>query len=135
VFIALHSKLKVMLNQREKTEQLKNRLFEFSLNVIVVYRELNSKKEFAISNQLVRSATSIGANYQEASAAQSKRDFISKVSISSKECRETNYWLRSLDYSKLYEGDLKTLIEESDQLCKIFTSIVLSATRNLANSE
>ena len=59
-----------MLNQKEKTEQLKNRLFEFSLNVIGVYRELNSKKEFAISNQLVRAATSIGANYQEASAAQ-----------------------------------------------------------------
>ena len=124
-----------MLNQKEKTEQLKNRLFEFSLNVIAVYRELNSKKEFAISNQLVRSATSIGANYQEASAAQSKRDFISKVSISSKESRETNYWLRLLHYSKLYEGDLKALIEESDQLCKIFTSIVLSATRNLVNSE
>ncbi|MCH2045002.1 MAG: four helix bundle protein [Saprospiraceae bacterium] len=58
--------------------------FDFSLAIIELYKELQNQKEFIISKQLLRSATSIGANANEASAAQSKRDFAHKMSISLK---------------------------------------------------
>ncbi len=58
---------------------------------------LKANKEFVMSSQLLRSGTSIGANISEAQAAQSTNDFISKMSIASKEARETEYWLRLLD--------------------------------------
>jgi four helix bundle protein len=83
------------------------------------------QNEFILSKQLVRSGTSIGANTEEATAAQSRKDFISKMAISSKEARETNYWLRLLRDSKLCEGiDYTDLIEESEEIIKILTSIV-----------
>ncbi len=68
--------------------------FNFSVLVIGLYKKLIDNKEYVLSKQLVRSATSIEANIEEAIAGQSKRDFISKMSIASKEARETRYWLR-----------------------------------------
>ena len=65
--------------------------FDFSLQVIQLYKILVDKKEFIMSKQLLRSATSIGANVAEAIAAQSRKDFISIMSIASKEARETRY--------------------------------------------
>ena len=64
---------------------------------------INERKNHCvvISKQLLKSATSIGANVEEATAAQSKRDFISKMSIASKEARETKYWLRLLEDSEI----------------------------------
>ncbi len=83
------------------------------------------QNEFILSKQLVRSGTSIGANTEEASAAQSRKDFISKMSISSKEARETNYWLRLLRDSNLCDGiDYSELIRESEEIIAILTSIV-----------
>ena len=61
-------------------------------------------KEFVISNQLLKSGTSIGANVSEAQAAQSAKDFIAKMSIASKEARETEYWIRLLDKSKTIDS-------------------------------
>ncbi|MEN6623665.1 MAG: four helix bundle protein, partial [Smithella sp.] len=81
------------------TFTIEQRSFEFALNIIELYKHLNSNKEYIISKQLLRSGTSIGANIQEAQAAQSRNDFISKMSIASKEARETKYWLRLLDLS------------------------------------
>lgn len=75
--------------------------FRFSIEIIKLYKQLTGQKEFILSKQLLRSATSIGANVEEANAAQSKRDFIAKMSIASKEARETRYWLWLLDQSKL----------------------------------
>lgn len=68
--------------------------FSFSLQIIELYKKLQEKKEFVISKQVLRSGTSIGANVEEAIAAQSRKDFISKMAIASKEARETRYWLR-----------------------------------------
>jgi four helix bundle protein len=79
--------------------------FEFSIQIIGLYKELKGRKEFVLSKQLLRSGTSIGANVEEANASQSKREFISKMSIASKEARETRYWLRLLDKSKMVELD------------------------------
>lgn len=75
--------------------------FRFSIEIIKLYKQLTGQKEFILSKQLLRSATSIGANVEEANAAQSKRDFIAKMSIASKEARETRYGLWLLDQSKL----------------------------------
>jgi four helix bundle protein len=83
------------------------------------------QNEFILSKQVVRSGTSIGANVEEAMAGQSRKDFISKMAISSKEARETNYWLRLLRDSQLCKGiDFTKLINESEEIIKILTSIV-----------
>jgi four helix bundle protein len=71
--------------------------YSFALKVIVIHKQLTSeKREFILSKQLLRSATSIGANVNEALSSESKRDFVHKLSIALKETRETNYWLRLL---------------------------------------
>ena len=78
----------------EGDDRVKEKSYAFALLVIGVARDLQKRKEFVLSGQLLRSGTSIGANIEEASAAQSRRDFIAKMSIASKEARETDYWLR-----------------------------------------
>ena len=92
---------------------------KFALRVIKLYQFLNEeKKEFVMSKQIYRSGTSIGANIAESMNAQSKADFISKVSISLKEATETKYWLELLSDSgnisdKQYESiitDLNVII-------------------------
>lgn len=72
------------------------RTFQFVLDIVKLYRYLTGNKEFILSKQLLRSGTSIGANVCEAQAAQSRKDFASKMAIASKEARETLYWLRLL---------------------------------------
>ena len=76
---------------------LQNRLFSFSIQVIQLIRKLPLTVEYQIiCRQLIKSATSVGANYEESQAAVSKADFINKVRISLKEVRESNYWIRML---------------------------------------
>ena len=84
-----------------KSNLIKDKTYQFSLDIIRLYVELCKQKEFVLSKQLLRSGTSIGANVEEATAAQSRKDFISKMAIASKEARETHYWLRLLRDSKL----------------------------------
>ena len=89
------------------------------------------QNEFILSKQIVRSGTSIGANVEEAIAAQSRKDFISKMAIASKEARETNYWLRLIrDTDLLKDVDLVTLINDSEAIIKIITSIVKTTKNN-----
>ena len=78
----------------------------------------------SISKQIIRSATSIGANIEEAIAAQSKKDFISKMSIASKEARETKYWLRLLDKSELTSISVSTYLIEIEHIINIITKII-----------
>lgn len=117
-----------------KESLVQKKSFEFSLKVISLFRELKKEKEFIISNQLLRSGTSIGANIEEASAAQSKRDFIAKMSISSKEARETKYWLRLLKESQLTKIDVKSLLLDIEELIRILTSIVKTSQKNLTQN-
>lgn len=98
--------------------------FSFSLSIIELYKSLIEKREFVISKQLLRSATSIGANVEEAIAAQSRKEFISKMSIASKEARETRYWLRLLDKSRLADLDFSSQLNEAEQIISILTKIV-----------
>lgn len=76
---------------------LRDKAKEFAKNVVFACRQMRDNRvESALTNQLLRSATSIGANLHEAQYAQSKNDFISKLEIAQKECFETEYWLELL---------------------------------------
>ena len=101
-----------------------DKTFEFSLAIIKLYIRLKQENEFIISKQILRSATSIGANVEESIAAQSKRDFISKMAIASKEARETKYWLRLLSQSELTQIDVSDYLNEIDHIINIITKIV-----------
>ena len=79
-----------------KNSKIMDLSFSFSLNSITLYKELVREKEFIISKQFLRSATSVGANVFEASAACSRKDFVNKMTIASKEARESFYWLSLL---------------------------------------
>jgi len=115
----------------DKTNIIKSKSYQFALDIIELYKRLKEQKEFVLSKQLLRAATSIGANVEEATAAQSRKDFISKMAISSKEARETNYWLRLLRDSTLCEGiDLSPLITKSEEIIKILTAIVKTTQEN-----
>jgi four helix bundle protein len=105
--------------------------FDFALTIIELYKQMIEQKEFVLSKQLLRSGTSIGANIQEATAAISKKDFTAKMSIASKEARETKYWLQLLDRSKLVDLDFSKLNEEADQLINILTAIVKTSQNNV----
>jgi four helix bundle protein len=98
--------------------------FEFSLQVIGLYKTLIEHREYIISKQLLRSATSIGANVEEANAAQTKKDFIAKMSIASKEARETKYWLRLLDKSQFVQLDYAVYLQSIEHIINILTKIV-----------
>jgi four helix bundle protein len=103
--------------------------FNFALSIIKLYKRLQSLKEYIISKQLLRSGTSIGANVNEASAAFSRKDFLYKMSIASKEARETFYWLELLNESDLVELKLSKEIEDCDELIRLLTAIV-KTTKN-----
>jgi four helix bundle protein len=104
--------------------------FDFAISVIDLYKELVEKKEFVLSKQLLRSGTSIGANVEEAIAAQSRKDFISKMSIASKEARETRYWLRLLNKSKLVGLDYQPYLESIEHIINILTKIVKTTVQS-----
>jgi four helix bundle protein len=100
------------------------RSFDFALKTISLFIELRKQKEFIISKQVLRSGTSIGANIEEAQGAQSKRDFIAKMSIALKEARETCYWIELLDKSALAEVELGTYKAEILIIIKLLTKII-----------
>ncbi len=104
--------------------------FSFSLSVIELYKLLVSHKEFVISKQLLRSATSIGANVEEANAAQSRKELIAKMSIASKEAREKRYWLKLLEKSRLVELDYAACLISIEQIINILTKIVKKSQEN-----
>ena len=115
-----------------KSNMVKEKAYQFALLIIQLYKELCDKKEFVLSKQLLRSGTSIGANVEEATAAQSKKEFISKMSVASKEARETHYWLRLLKDSNVYsEIRLTEAIDEVETLIKLLTSIVKTSQANI----
>jgi four helix bundle protein len=108
-----------------KDNLVREKSYAFALRAIGLYRGLVQQKEFVLSKQVLRSGTSIGANVEEALAGQSRADFLSKMSIASKEARETHYWLRLLrDSETLTARTLEPLLVESQILINLLTSIV-----------
>ena len=89
-----------------------------------------------LGRQLLRSGTSIGANMEEAAAGQSRPDFISKVAVSRKEARETQYWLRLMIHADpRIQKAAAPLVDEARQLVSILTTIKLNAEANLKRDE
>ena len=106
--------------------KVEEKSFLFSVRIVKLCKYLQSeKKEFILSKQLLRSGTSIGANVVESQQAQSRADFISKLSIALKEAAETNYWLRLLqatDY--LSESEFSSILKDCREVEKMLTSII-----------
>ena len=98
---------------------------DFAIDIVNLYKYLcETKKEYVLSKQLLRSGTSIGANLVEAQSGISKRDFIAKIYISLKETAETEYWLELLyktDYLTIDE--YQSVNDKCKELCKLFNSI------------
>ena len=111
---------------------LRGKSYPFALRVVNLYKYLTTeKKEFILSKQVLRSGTSIGANIVEANQAQSKLDFIHKLSISLKESFETQYWLdllRDSDYLEARQAE--SLITDCCELQKILTASIKTAKKN-----
>lgn len=85
----------------KKDNIILDKTFDFALSIIELYKQMTEQKEYVLSKQILSSGTNIGANVEEATAAISKKDFTAKMSIASKEARETRYWLRLLYRSEI----------------------------------
>lgn len=108
-----------------KVNLIREKTYSFALQIIALYRTLCKTNEYVISKQLLRFGTSIGANVEEAQAAQSRADFVSKMSIASKEARETCYWLRLLrDSETVSRSKVEPILTEAESIVKIVTSII-----------
>ena len=107
---------------------IKKKSFDFAVRIVALCRSLRAEqKEFVISNQLLRSGTSVGANVREALNGQSTRDFVYKLTIAQKECDETCYWLELLDATDLVpKTEYEKLHLEATKLLKIIRSIILT---------
>ena len=115
---------------KPETQKLLDRTFNFGVNCLRFISLLPHNSEYnVIKNQLAKSSTSIGANYEEAQAAESRKDFSHKIGIASKETRESHYWLRlmkEISDNNVDSKVLNDLIKEAMELKKIFISIKLS---------
>jgi four helix bundle protein len=104
------------------------RTFSFGVKIVKLASKLpKNSSGFAISSQIVRSGTSVGANVEEAQNASSKKEFIRGITIALKEARETHYWLRIIMESGLVERGLQPLLDENLEIVKILTSSVKNA--------
>lgn len=114
-------------------KDITERTFKFALDNLKFFRKLTaqySADRAILAKQLLRSATSVGANVEEAQSGQSRADFISKMSIALKEARETNYWLRLLAAGDLVkQHEINELLRESDEIKKILGAIIVSSKK------
>ncbi len=111
---------------------LEERTAKFGENVIRFMSTLpKNETNKILINQIIRSATSVGANYMEANQASSKKDFKNKISICRKEANETKYWLRMvLSANKEKSDECKKLWAESHELLLIFSKIFSSSSKD-----
>ena len=116
----------------EKYNALLNKSLSFAARIVKLHKYLTKEKhENIISKQIIRSATSIGANANEAVYGISKADFIAKLQISLKECAETEYWLRLLILSNyLTESEGNSLLTDCLEIKRILISTLNTATQN-----
>ena len=107
---------------------IEDKSFRFAIRIVNLYKYLcRTKKEFVLSKQLLRAGTSIGANVAESQQAQSRADFIAKLSIALKETSEAKYWLRLLkatDY--LTDEESRSIYADCVELEKLLVTILKS---------
>ena len=117
---------------KNDSRDIRERTFEFALKTLRTCKKIRSEeKEFILTNQLSRSATSVGANVREARNAVSKADFVNKLAIAQKECDESIYWIELLIAFLDRETDeLLQLSTEADELLRIISTIILKTKTN-----
>ena len=112
-------KPKTKYDLEERTARFGEEMIDFAKNI------LQSPITKPMINQIIRSGTSIGANYSEADEASSKKDFINKVAIANKETKETKYWLRMVSHaSPEHKEEARKLWREAHELNLIFSAII-----------
>jgi four helix bundle protein len=120
-----------------KESVLRDKSYDFALRIVKLYKYIVAeKKEYVLSKQILRAGTSIGANVEEGNQAQSKGDFVHKLSIAQKEAFETDYWLRILRDSDYLTAKLaESLLKDCQELQKLLTSSIKTAKKNIKNEE
>ena len=123
---------KVIKSMESKPQDIKERTFNFALSCLRLSKVIaNEQKEFIITRQMSRSATSVGANVREARNSVSKRDFINKIAIAQKECDETLYWLELLDaFVELDYPQITQNKKEADEILRILSTIIIRTKNN-----
>ena len=110
---------------------IRERAFQFAVRVIQAVRRLpQDTATRVVAHQLVKSATSVGANVEEADGAESSRDFVHKTSISRKEARESRYWLRIVRATIVDDDEFVALEQESDELIRILSKMILNTQKS-----
>src|SRR3989344_3854859 len=125
---------KQSLNKQIKKRDIHERIYNFVIRIVNLTKALpKSSQNDLVIHQLIKSATSMGANDQEADGAQSKKDFIAKYSIVKKENKETNYWLRIIADTNPAEiaDKIGALQQEGLELVRIVSAIILSSKRKI----
>ena len=112
---------------------LSTKAYAFALRIIKLYQFMSEeRREYVLSKQVLRAGTSIGANIEESVHAQSKVDFIHKLSIGQKEASETNYWLRLLKDSGYIEEKLaESFLKDCEEIQRLLTASLKTAKKNL----
>lgn len=107
--------------------------FEFAIQVVKAYKFLcNEQKEFVLSNQLLRSGTSIGANVKEAVRAETKADFVHKMQVALKEASESEYWIELLEQTDYFnDKQARILLEKCREVIRLLTSIIVTAKKSM----
>ncbi len=103
---------------------IRDKSYQFALMSIGLYKALIAKNEYVLSKQFFRSATSIGANVEEAQAGYSQKEFAAKMGIAAKEAREAHYWPKLIEAGNFIEYDYDDIKAECERLIRILTSIV-----------
>ena len=113
--------------------EIKERAYQYALSAIKLGQRLQTQEDrvaWIVGKQYLRSATSIGANIEEAQSAESRLDFIHKMAIAQKEARESTYWLRLMDASQILpDASMSPLIDETNQLIAIITAILVKTKK------
>jgi four helix bundle protein len=115
-----------------KENVIKNKSLEFALRIVNLFQNLyDTKKEYILSKQLLRSGTAIGALVRESEHAESKADFIHKLSIALKEANESDYWIELLYRSGyLAESEYQSYIGDLDEIIRLLVSIIKTSKAN-----
>ena len=121
------------INEKAKERDIHERIYKFVIQVIKLTKMLpKNPQNDVIIHQIVKSASSMGANDQEADGAESKKDFIAKYAIVKKENKETNYWLRVIeDTNPGISIRMDHLKKEGLELVRIISAIIISAKRKI----
>lgn len=116
-----------------KENILKKKSFHFAVRIVHLFKYLkDDKKEFILSKQILRSGTSVGAMVRESEHAQSKADFINKLSVAQKEINETIYWLELMfETNYIDKSQFESLNSDAVELIKLITSSLKTAKQSL----